>query len=231
MHAREMRVGTFMSGAAAVAVIGFLAFRIVDLEQRVSALSAQLGTPAEAPQEGARGRGDAGIPPAAPTGYAERLSALEKRVAALSDAQSALTKAPAQGREHQEEEILSVVQREGTRIRDVQLEWHRSRWLEGRAEQLNAFAKSKGLSPEQTAGLQGALQHEVDAMVDVLKRPELMEDPDQVASDWQAVLDDTDNQARKLLTPTQNIYWTQARVFERAVLWPWLPKKAAAGSN
>jgi hypothetical protein len=233
-----MRVATFMSGAAAIAVIGFLGFRILDLEQRVAALSEQLGAPITPVDDPPPNHGDMDdsperIPPGA--GFEQRLATLEKQLATLHAAQNAVASHTANTTPvHQDQEILSVVEREGSRIRDVQLEWHRSRWLEGRASQLNSFAKQFGLSQDQTAGMHGALQLETDAMVSVLKRPELAEDPDQFAADWQHVLDETDRAAQKVLTPEQNIAWTQARVYERGVLWPWLPKKqqqTAAVSN
>ena len=124
----------------------------------------------------------------------------------------------------QEQTILSVVERENSRIRDVQLEWHRARWLETRDQQLAAFATSMHLQPDQTTALRSVLEHELNEMVSVLKRPGLAEDPDQAAADWQAVLSKTDQRALGVLTPEQQQVWVQVRQFERNVLWPWLPK-------
>jgi hypothetical protein len=221
-----MRVGTFMSGAAAVTVVGLVGFRVLDVEQRVSALSALIGAPAPALPNVVDERAGGGVVNVPGADYEQRLSALESRVTALSAVQAAAAKpSPGQDRARQDQEILAVVARENNRMRDVQLDWHRSRWLEGRDSQLGAFAQQTGLSSDQSAGLKTSLQHEVDAMVSVLKKPELIEDPDQLASDWQAVLDATDRDAQKMLTPAQNTAWAQAREIERGVLWPWLPKK------
>src|SRR5262249_48891173 len=101
-----------------------------------------------------------------------------------------------------------------------------SRWQETREQQLTSFAHQNKLTPTQTTELQKSLEHEVDAMVEVLRRPNLMEDPDSASSDWQALLDATDRDAEKVLTPEQLSNWNLARAFERRLLWPWLPTNA-----
>jgi hypothetical protein len=72
------------------------------------------------------------------------------------------------------------------------------------------------------------LEHEVDRMIDALKRPGIMDDPDQFAADWKALLAETDRGAERVLTPEQMLWWNQGRSFERQTLWPWLPKGATA---
>jgi HAMP domain-containing protein len=209
-----------MAATAAVVLIGFLAFRIVDLEQRVASISRQLDAAAPASETE-----DAGTSPndTHGSGYEHRIRALEKRVHELEA--KALVRdrpAPLANDPQTENAVLSVVEREQSRIRDVQLEFHRGHWIQQRNAALTVFAQTYGLSTEQVVEIQKALEQEVDAMVDQLRRPTLLEDPDQAASDWQTMLDDTDARARKVLTPEQLAAWEKGRLFERQVLWPWL---------
>lgn len=221
-----MKLGTFIAGTAGIVVLGVLGFRIIDLEQRVALLVEQSGvgqstgvsTASAAPREGA----------SVPKTMEQRLSSLERQVEALTKQLNQSHRPTStdlkSGIFPQEEAILSVVERENSRIRDVQLEWHRARWQETRDQQLAAFATSQHLQPEQTMALRSALEHELDDMVMALKRPGWAEDPDQAASDWQAVLQKTDQSALAVLSPEQQQVWLQVRQFERAVLFPWLPK-------
>jgi hypothetical protein len=211
-----------MAAAASVAILGYLAFRIVDLEGRVANLTRQLGAAPE-PTPAAQPSHTDVRPSAAtaPQGYLQRLAALEKQVQALQlDRQS---RDKAGGPVLDDKEILSVVERENNRVKDVQLEWNRARWLENRDEQLTVFTKTYGLTPDQTAKLQKAMRAEVDTMVELLRRPGLLDDPDQAASDWQSMLDATDKAAKQVLNPAQLGAWNQGRTFERRLLYPWLP--------
>ena len=223
MLAASMQMRIFTAAAILVAVLGFLGFRIVDLEQRVAALSRQLdgSKSSDADHDGT----DAGV---SGVGYEPRLAALEKRVEGIKANMHSLEKAAGVGISlppgpHADKQILSVIERENNRVRDVQLEWSRARWLDTRQEQLTSFASQNKLSTTQTAELQKTLEHEVDTMVEVLRRPNLMEDPDSASSDWQALLDATDQAAAKVLTPEQLSNWNLARAIERKLLWPWLP--------
>jgi len=227
-----MRPRTITAGALGVCLIGFLGFRIIDLEQRVARLSEQLGVPAQAGEatESARSKSSsASATGSGATGFEQRLRALEARVNSLHAATQKVRSPNADDLNAsnlaKEQAILSVVERENSRIRDVQLEWHRARWIETREQALTVFASQHRLQPAQTVELRDALEREVDAMVKILKRPELAEDPDQAVGDWQAVLAETDARAQKVLTAEQQQAWWQGRVLERRVLWPWLPDK------
>jgi hypothetical protein len=220
-----MRIRSFLIVAGSLVIVGLLGFRILDLEQRVAMLSEQIGLPAPAVAANS-GAAPVASKSTAVAGLEQRLAILEKQVASLAAQQHAAPKADL-GESHLQDDkaILSVVEREASRVRDVQLEWHRSRWIEARNQQLALFAHQAQLTPDQTSGLQQALEHEADAMVDVLKRPSLLDDPDQVATDWQATLEETDHAAKQLLTPQQDAAWLAGRQFERRILWPWLPAK------
>src|SRR4051812_9159955 len=125
-----MRLRTFIASALAASLFGLLGFRILDLEQRVAALAAQLAEAAKSER--------ATNPSAGPRASCEqRLDALESRLARMktrpNGALGASEPADPGGVDVRDEAaILSVVERENSRIRDVQLEFSRSRWLEAR---------------------------------------------------------------------------------------------------
>jgi len=225
-----MRVFAVIGGTGALITLGFLGFRVQALGQRVAALTALTGNRSEDVDAAPRSRPGAGQD-AQLASCEQRLAGLEKRVDALrndvrlhASASSSGASVPAV---RKEEAILSVVAREQDRIRDVQVEWHKPRLRMGREKQLAEFAEQNGLRPAQTAELRTTLQDEIDAMVKVWQRPDFAEDPDQVAADWLKLLAETDKRAARALTPEQQQAWTQARLFERRLLWPWLPESAA----
>jgi hypothetical protein len=218
-----MRIRTFIAVGLLFGLLGFLSLRIFTLEQRVSALTTRLGHPHDA------GVVDAGEPavddPASNQDVEQRVSALEKRLDTLSTSVRGLERFSRLGTAgpQADKEILSVVERENSRLRDVQLEWQRSRWNETRDAQFMTFARQYNLSSDQTTKLRKSLEQEADSMFELLRRPTLLEDPDQAAADWQAVLDATDRDAQSVLTAQQVGPWVAARTFERRILWPWLP--------
>jgi hypothetical protein len=59
--------------------------------------------------------------------------------------------------------------------------------------------------------------------LDALAMLDVLENPEQMAADWNAVLRDTDRAATGVLDPQQVPAWSMARTIERRVLWPWLP--------
>lgn len=220
-----MRLRSFLVGAAVLLVLGVLGFRILDLEQRVALLSEankHRETDSPAPAETHTVSGSI----AATKEVEARLRTIEQRISALENMKQGLATPSgnmSEDRLRQEQSILSVVERENSRIRDVQLEWHKARWLETRKQQLAAFAFSQKLEPAQTTKLYDAIESELTGLVEIMKRPTFAEEPDQVANDWLNILGQTDHHAQELLTPAQYQTWLQGRFFERKVLWPWLP--------
>ncbi|MFI5305914.1 MAG: hypothetical protein ACHQ53_01100 [Polyangiales bacterium] len=213
-----------IAGAVLALGGGWLVYRVATLEDRVTALNKRLGP------EMAASSHEAGPKPA--TNHEQRILALEADVRALReeldalDAPPAGLKASAPGALNDkgaEQQILSVVERKANRIRDRQLEFHRSRWLEWREGALDGFSQQFGLSPWQTEQLHQLLSDEVDKMVEILRQPDALENPEQGVAAWVAALEQTDNAAHRLLDPAQNAAWDQARMVERKVLWPWLP--------
>jgi hypothetical protein len=217
---------TWWAGSvAAIALCAYFGYRMAALERRVDTLTERLG---QRPSEGGGGMG---------SGYEERLAALERDQHTLHDDLRTLEAAtadpmqprpasdqPAGAQPGAEQRILSVIGKEQSRIRDRQLEFHRQRWLEQREAALDQFAQAQKLSSRQRDGLQQLLTDELDGIVNILKRPDAVENPDRVADDWVATLEATDYAAHKLLDPAQTNAWDVARFVERRILWPWLPE-------
>lgn len=223
-----MRLRTFVASAGVLFILGLLGFRIIDLEQRVGLLSRQLSRlePVGTIDAGNEPKPASTTDRTPSVAFERRLKSLEKRVEALASRPTLLPSGTGDfGTDvlRSEEAILSVVEREASRIRDVQLEYHKARWLETRQQQLAGFASQLKLEPAQTTELYSALENELDRMADVMRRPNIAEDPDQLASDWQQILVDTDERAKAVLTPEQYQFWAQGRFVERKVLWNWLP--------
>lgn len=229
MFGPGMQFRSFLVGAAVLVVLGVLGFRILDLEQRVALLSDAKHQEPDEPAPSAGLAASSGSVSAAKTMDA-RLRSIEQRLGALENLKQSVATASGEMGENrlkQEQAILSVVERENSRIRDVQLEWHKARWLETRKQQLAGFAFSQKLEPGQSVKLYDALEGELNGLVEIMKRPSFAEEPDQVANDWLNVLGQTDQRAQELLTPPQYQTWLQGRLFERKVLWPWLPESAS----
>jgi hypothetical protein len=226
-----MRLSPFLVGAALLVAFGLLGFRIIDLEQRVAGLDKELrDRESQGPSDAPSQPSERTISNVAPKAYETQIRTLEARVAALESGRPELPVPSGNlgaDRLRQEQSILSVMERENSRIRDVQLEWHKGRWIETRKQQLAAFAYAQNLEPAQTAELYQSMESELDGLVEVMKRPNFAEEPDQIASDWLKVLSQTDHRAHEVLNPAQYQTWLQVRVFERRVLWPWLPDTAA----
>jgi hypothetical protein len=223
-----MRIGAAM--ALLVALSSYLAYRVIALEHRVDALGGRLGAPAP---DNAGNTGTAGAASQKSQDHAKRIEALEQQALSLREDLQSLEAAtadfpdpgavadPASG----EQRILSVIGREQSRIRDRQLQFHRERWLEWRRSALDNFAQAVRLSPAQTDDVQRLLSDEVDALVDILRRPDAAENPERAANDWLDTLEATDRAAERFLTPEQADQWTTARTVERRVFWPWLPHR------
>jgi len=160
-----------------------------------------------------------------------RLRSVATEVERLREDLKSLEKATAQSATLQdldqvagEDRILSVVEREQNRVRDKQLEFQRDRWIEFREEAVADFTRRAQLNPDQSFAVKQALAREVDAMVSLLKRNDLMEDPELAARTWRETLDGTDLAVEDVLDERQYESWIAARQMERRVLFPWLPK-------
>lgn len=213
--------------AVALGLCALLGYRVVRLEQRVAGLSKQLGSPAAggaggAPAARTQGRGD----------HEQRLSTLEDEMKGLQENLQTLELATGERPETAaldapggEQRILSVIERQQNRIRDRQLEFHRARWLEWRQEALDKFAEMNKLSPTQTERVYEILAAEIEALVELMKRPDFAENPERAANDWLERLELTNGAAHEILDPVQRAAWDAARFHERVTFWPWLPRE------
>lgn len=234
-HAIPLRVRAWIvPGLLAIGSI-YLGFRVFELEERVQKMSARLD---------ASERENAGAKPTDATAAAAqdvaaapvtsaRLAAIEDDLAQVQEDYAGLdeqlTEAlPKQGA-GDEARILDVVTRAQTRIRDRQIEFHQAHWRKARADLLDMFAAGQKLERWQTDGLKDLLDEETDSMIDIMVRPDLAENPDKAAADWQQRLEETDAEAVRLLEPKQREAWLGARAYERTVLWPWLPQHPTPG--
>jgi hypothetical protein len=210
--------------------VAYLGYRVVTLDQRLDAVNAQLGAPsADAPSTANAQRPTAvGEPAAAPTqGLEPRLDKLEHEVMALradvrsleTATETTLNQPPADP-----EQILSVVGSEVSRVRDKHLEFQRGQWLKWRRIGLAQFATENTLSDQQRAELDDLLSDELDRWIELLRREDLADKPEQIASEARTALRDTDEAARNVLDNMQYVRWMQIRAVERRVFWPFLPE-------
>ena len=226
--ARPMR--SYVVPIAAVALAVFLGYRQWTLEARVAELSRQLGAVSEAADTPHDGTASADAAAAAAsrtaTSHAERLRNVETALASVRADIRSLEKATGdmpQDKAVTDQQILSVMKEQGTKVMENQLKFHRERWLDQREEALGTFAKRFELNPQQSDQLWGLLSSEIDKMVEILRNPEAYENPEEAAKAWKKILLDTDSAAHKVLEPNKAIAWDQTRFLERKLLWPWLP--------
>lgn len=225
--AHSMPARHLLSMVVCAVVFGVLGYRSMMLKRRVETLGRELGSgPSDAGTSEALSNGTSVL---AASTHRERLAKLEQGVSEvrsrLKAIDYAVRGAPTLPDPQHGKEILSVIQREKSRVLDVQLAWSRTHWQEAREEQLKRLGQDMGLSGQQVGQLRTTLTRELDAMVEVLRRPDLFEDPERTARDWQAILRSTDQTATDVLTPAQLQIWKQARAAERKLLWPWLPEE------
>jgi hypothetical protein len=212
-----------------VAAIVVLGVRVLQLESQLERAERRLGGDASG-RPGAHETAEATLEPRKPVGLEARVTAVEQDVRALRDDLRTLEKAteatlaiPAPGANADPRQILSVVKGEADRIRDRQLDFARSSWSAGRKEALEQFTVVHNLQPEQKAQIAELLESESSRLVAIMRKPDVLENPEQMAADWSAVLRDTDRAATGVLDPHQVAPWKAARTIERRVLWPWLP--------
>ena len=208
--------------AVALLVGAALGYRIVALERRVDELTASED---EDDREGA----GTGAPRDVIDEHDERLQDVEADVDEMRASIAALQhetdkKADIEelDRKADPDRILEVVAQEVNRVRDRQLDYQRERW-EGLREQAAAdFSQRYGLTQPQSAEVRRLLVGEVQHMIDILRSQDSLENPEQAVSDWNAMLEETDRTALRVLTEKQAEAWALARALERTVWMPWL---------
>ena len=216
-----------IAGSLGLVFFGALGYRIIELEAQIDELARALdGSKVVAEHDNVT---TPTTQTASGLSHQQRLVAVERQLSALRAGvyRISLAMQPNSGPPDPEtvDDIVNVVEVEHSRRRHTHLEWERPRWLDAREAQLVSFAHNHKLSTDQVNELERGLTREVDAMMEVLQRPDLYEDPERTARDWEDLLAETDRIAGRVLSREQLTTWTQVRLFERKVLWPWLPEK------
>lgn len=196
--------------------------KLAELEHKTGKMREELPPAADA-TEGARPRG----------ALEARIAALEEDLAQAEDDLATIEELVVTATEKTDGEdakddqrILSVVTRAHERVLERQLQFHRAHWSQFREQTLHDFSARQGLDSYQQSELQRLLEEELDSMVEILKRPDTAENPERAAADWDAELQKTDRAVERVLEPEQLEAWMSGRAFERAVLFPWLPKRS-----
>lgn len=238
MLPRIMRAYAVPSGVmvvmafAAVSSVVYLGYRQGQLERRIDALTEQLGAAETAAHADAPAPRGSGVPGAAAAddlpaegSYAARLRAVESQLPELRADVRSLEKATGDATQGKvsDQQILAVMKQQGSKVMDAQLKFHRERWLESREAALNDFAERYALNQKQNDALWELLSGEIDRMVELLRRPDLADKPEQASREWRDMLRETDANAVRLLEPLKATAWEQQRAAERKLLWPWLP--------
>lgn len=232
-----------------IPILGFLSFRVMSLEDRIGLLYEMVeiqsrnakesvveedradepDEPYEAPEKPEQ------QPEQQPASLEELRARVERLEARLDEAET--VEAPEgttvskgaisdQGKKEKfQDYVRSVVRSEADRLRDQQLLKHRDALVENRMRAVSDFAKQAGLSPNQENSIASILTEEADRMVELLKQPEVLDDPPKALEKWGEMLKETDEQASEVLNPAQMLLYMQLRRLEQDALMPWLPKE------
>jgi hypothetical protein len=233
-----------------IPILGFLSFRVMSLEDRIGLLYEMVEIQSRDAKESVAGEDRADEPdepyeasdkpeqqqPEQQPAGLEELRARVDRLEALLDevevveAQEGTTVSkaaiPDPGKKEKfQDYVRSVVRSEADRLRDEQLLKHRDALVENRMRAVSDFAKQAGLSPNQENSIASILTEEADRMVELLKQPEVLEEPPKALKKWGEMLKETDEQASEVLNPAQMLLYMQLRRLEQDALMPWLPKE------
>lgn len=171
-------------------------------------------------------------------GHSERLSALEQEMRDLEttlgglsrQAEACVEKAEAHvdrvvDSNQMQQRIVDVMQAEEERVLGTQLQWHRDQLMKAREKGLDQLAEQGNLSDSQKEELTKLMEDESDAILELIKDPEMRENLDVGLKELRNLLDATDEKARQILDPDQMKLYKAGREVEQATLAPWLPAK------
>jgi hypothetical protein len=224
-----MRADAVLSGVMVIAAVGYVGYRQHALELKVDALTRQLGA-AEAehdePSSGAQAQAEPrAAEPAPDDSHAARLAALEAQLTSMRADVRSLEKATGDvAQPVSDQQIMAVMRQRDSKVIDAQLKFHRDKWLEKREDALNDFGRRYALTPRQNDELWELLGGEVDKLIDLMRRPDLADNPERATQEWRELLRQTDAEAHQVLEPLKALAWDQQREAERKLLWPWLPQ-------
>jgi hypothetical protein len=203
----------------------YLGFRISELEQHLAAMGRSGGAKGAATSaDSGRASARAAVANAAEPTVEARIDTIEDDLTHMQEEYADLDqKLAGPGGKVNESQILDIVTRAQSRVRDRQLEFHGTQWRNMRTAMFSDFATKNHLEHWQSEQLQRVLDEEIDEAVAILTRPENAENPELLATEWQRRLDETDAEAMRVLQGPAAEAWVGARMFERQLLWPWLP--------
>lgn len=148
----------------------------------------------------------------------DELAALRKDIAGLRSDVDALREAA------KPDQILDVVHEEEVRLRNLHIDFHRERWLEMREDMLDELATEANFTDYQRQRVGDFMNTEVDRIAELAREPGIFEDPERLANDVMQILDQTEDEVRRVLSQQQRAIWERRRKLEREVVYPWLPK-------
>lgn len=215
-----------MPGLLAASVIYsiYLGFRVAGLERDLARRTA--GQAAQDPAATPPGESADQTGPVEDPKVIARLESLEDDLADLQENYAKLDEQLAGGVGKggaDENRILDVVTKAQHRANNRQLEFHSAQWRNTRDVVAEDFGAKHNLERWEIDHIKALLGEETDEAVEILARPDLSEHPAEVAQDWQRRLDETDAEALRVLQGKAAQDWMATRLFERQVLWPWLP--------
>jgi hypothetical protein len=122
------------------------------------------------------------------------------------------------------EKVLSVINSEVQRIRDIQLKRNRDSLVKYRKAAVREFAIKQGLTAGQESALQTILEDEVDKMVEILRDVNWENAPPTFMAEWTAMLAQTNDKIQDILNADQMSMYLYLRHLELQAMQGWLPK-------
>lgn len=122
------------------------------------------------------------------------------------------------------DKVLSVIQTEVERIKNIQLKRNRDALVKYRKSVVREFAIKQGLTAGQESAIQTILEDEVDKMVELLADIKWENAPTNFATDWAAMLAQTNDKVQDILSADQMSIFLYLRHLEQQAMQPWLPK-------
>lgn len=120
--------------------------------------------------------------------------------------------------------VLSVIETEVERVKDLQLKRNRDALIKYRKAAVREFAIKQGLTAGQESAIQTILEDEVDKMVELLADVNWENAQPAFAAEWAAMLAQTNDKVQDILNADQMSIFLYLRHLEQSAMQPWLPK-------
>lgn len=122
------------------------------------------------------------------------------------------------------DKVLTVINSEVQRIRDIQLKRNRDALVRYRKAAVREFAIKQGLTAGQESAIQTILEDEVDKMVEILRDVNWEDAPPNFMAEWTAMLAQTNDKVQDILNADQMSIFLYLRHLEQQAMQSWLPK-------